>query len=118
MKTLILATAFAAAAAPVLAQTQLEATLGVEPGVYSVQELAAIHAKSTFEGNEGRVVFPIEVATRGISGGIGLEFAMAHAAEADDSGERARSFGLNSDPTGEIGAAFKLRVEDTISGNF
>ena len=42
-------------AAPAIAQSQLEQSLGAEAGQYTLNELALLKAVSTEEGNDGRV---------------------------------------------------------------
>ncbi|MEM8632003.1 MAG: hypothetical protein AAGF74_12255 [Pseudomonadota bacterium] len=105
-------------AAPAFAQSQLERSLGVEPGVYSLAELVELKDKSTFEGNDGALYLGDDLVTRGFSVDFGLEGAFAHAAEQDDGAERNRQFGLNTDPTGEVAARVRANVADTITGNF
>lgn len=56
MKNLIITTVLAlGVAAPAVAQSQLERSLNVEAGVYSISELARLKAASTEQGNDGVV---------------------------------------------------------------
>jgi len=56
MKNLVLTTAIAlSVAAPVMAKSQLEASLGVEAGQYTIGELALLADAATNTGGEGRV---------------------------------------------------------------
>ena len=62
MMKLTLAAALATAiAAPAVAQTQLERSLGVEAGQFTVSELAKLKAVETEEGNDARVFFGNQV---------------------------------------------------------
>jgi hypothetical protein len=44
-------------AAPVLAQTQLERSVGAEAGQYTLSELATLHGRASETGNDGRSYF-------------------------------------------------------------
>ena len=62
MMKLTLAAALATTiAAPVFAQTQLERSLGVEAGQFTVSELAKLKAVETEESNDARVFFGNQV---------------------------------------------------------
>lgn len=55
MKTALITALTLAAATPALANDQLARSLGVEPGQYTLSELAIIKSKQDKLGNEGRV---------------------------------------------------------------
>ncbi|MDJ0826065.1 MAG: hypothetical protein QNJ16_11240 [Rhodobacter sp.] len=58
MKKLALTTVIAlGVAAPALAQTQLEASVGAEAGQYTLSELVQLKDAATRTSNEGRVYF-------------------------------------------------------------
>ncbi len=57
MKLTLAAAVAATIAAPVFAQTQLERSLGVDAGQFTVSELAKLKAVETEEGNDARVFF-------------------------------------------------------------
>ena len=103
MTRLTLTAALAVAlAAPAFAQSQLERSLGVEPGVYTVQELALMNAKQGAEGDEALMYFGEGLATRGVSRSVINDVEARFAAESDDGGERGRAIGVSSDPNGDV----------------
>jgi hypothetical protein len=56
MKTLVITTILAlGVAAPAVAQSQLEQSVGAEAGQYSLSELVQLKQSETESGNEGRV---------------------------------------------------------------
>ena len=90
MKKLILATAVVlGAAAPVLAQSQLEKSLGVEAGQFTTAELAILKSRSTNTGNDGRAFFGSGDNIRFSSSNVVNDVAAAqfarHALESRDS---------------------------------
>ena len=58
MKNAVIATVIAlGVAAPAMAQSQLEASVGAAPGQYNLSELAQLADAATKTDNEGRVYF-------------------------------------------------------------
>lgn len=110
MTHLTLATTLALTlAAPAVAQSQLEMSLGVPAGVYTQQELALMVAKASEDGDEARIYLGNDLATRGITVDIASDFQARLAAEADDS--RSKVYGVNSDPDGSVFAVAFDRLE-------